>query len=138
MKDQPRRARPLAPYVGGKRNLAARVIERIARIPHELYAEPFIGMGGVFLRRARPAKCEVINDASRDVANFFRILQRHYVAFLDMLRWQLTTRADFERLMATNPATLTDLERVRTTYTLAGGAAARPAAELLISSRRRR
>lgn len=103
--------RPLAPYVGGKRNLASRVIERIAIVAHDLYAEPFVGMGGVFLRRPSPAKIEVANDLSRDVATLFRILQRHYVPFLDMLRWQLTTRADFERLKATDPGTLTDLER---------------------------
>jgi DNA adenine methylase len=35
----------------------------------------------------------VINDWSEDVATFFRILQRHYVAFMDMLRWQVTSRA---------------------------------------------
>lgn len=34
---------------------------------------------------------EVINDASNDVATFFRVLQRHYVAFIDMMRFQLTT-----------------------------------------------
>jgi DNA adenine methylase len=68
-------------------------------------------MGGVFLRRTRRPKCEVINDISEDVATFFRILQRHYVAFMDMLRFQLTTRAGFERLMRTDPSTLTDLER---------------------------
>jgi DNA adenine methylase len=45
------------------------------------------------------------------VATFFRILQRHYVAFLDMLRFQLTTRSGFDRLMRTDPSTLTDLER---------------------------
>jgi DNA adenine methylase len=49
--------------------------------------------------------------SSEDVTTFFRILQRHYVAFLDMLRFQLTTRAGFERLNRTDPATLTDLER---------------------------
>jgi DNA adenine methylase len=102
---------PVAPYMGGKRNLAARIIQRIERTPHALYAEPFVGMGGVFLRRTRPAEIEVVNDLSRDVATLFRVLQRHYVAFLDMLRWQLTTRADFERLMATSAETLTDLER---------------------------
>jgi DNA adenine methylase len=53
----------------------------------------------------------VINDGNREVANLFRILQRHYVAFVDMLRYQLTTRVEFERLIATNPDTLTDLER---------------------------
>jgi DNA adenine methylase len=106
-----RATRPLAPYIGGKRNLAARIIERIEKTPHDLYAEPFVGMGGVFLRRPMPAKVEVINDLSRDVATFFRILQRHYVPFLEMLRYQLTTRTDFARLMATAPDTLTDLER---------------------------
>jgi DNA adenine methylase len=39
------------------------------------------------------------------------VLQRHYVAFLDMLRFQITTRAEFERLTAVDPETLTDLER---------------------------
>ena len=68
-------------------------------------------MGGVFLRRTSRPGCEVINDWSADVATFFRVLQRHYVAFLDMLRFQLTTREAFERLMRVDPTTLTDLER---------------------------
>lgn len=102
---------PAAPYLGGKRNLARRLCQIIDDTPHVAYAEPFVGMGGVFLRRSRRPKCEVINDLSQDVATFFRILQRHYVAFMDMLRFQLTTRAGFERLMRTDPATLTDLER---------------------------
>lgn len=102
---------PIAPYIGGKRNLARRIIARIEAVPHRIYAEPFVGMGGVFLRRRSAAKSEVINDASRDVATLFRILQRHYVPFMDMIRWQLTTRAEFERLVATDPDTLTDLER---------------------------
>jgi DNA adenine methylase len=102
---------PAAPYFGGKRLLANRLITRIEQIPHTTYAEPFVGMGGVFLRRRARAKVEIINDISRDVATFFRILQRHYVPFMDMLRYQLSSRSDFERLKATNPETLTDLER---------------------------
>lgn len=100
-----------APYIGGKRNLSRRLAKLIDAHPCGTYAEPFVGMGGVFLRRTRRAQCEVINDISEDVATFFRILQRHYVAFMDMLRFQLTTRAGFERLMKVDPATLTDLER---------------------------
>lgn len=106
-----RRARPVAPWVGGKRNLAERVIAAIEQIPHDLYAEPFVGMGGVFLRRPFKARAEVINDVNSEVVTLFRVLQRHYVAFLEMLRWQLTSRAEFERLAATPPDTLTDLER---------------------------
>ncbi len=102
---------PVAPYVGGKRNLARRVIERLGAIPHQTYVEPFVGMGGIFLRRPFKACTEVINDISLDVATLFRILQRHYQAFVDMLRWQITGRQEFERLLAATPDTLTDLER---------------------------
>lgn len=38
--------RPIAPYVGGKRALAKRLVERIELVPHDLYAEPFVGMAG--------------------------------------------------------------------------------------------
>ena len=84
--------RPVAPYLGGKRGLAKTISERIKSVPHTTYVEPFVGMGGVFLRRPFRAKGEVINDLNRDVANLFRILQRHYVALMDMLRWQVTSR----------------------------------------------
>ena len=77
---------PVAGYIGGKKQLARTLVERIGAIEHITYAEPFVGMGGVFLRRPTKPKAEVINDASRDVATFFRVLQRHYQAFLDMLR----------------------------------------------------
>lgn len=103
--------RPAAPYLGGKRRLAAAIIERLAAVPHACYVEPFIGMGGVFLKRPFKARAEVINDVSRDVATLFRVLQRHYNALMDMLRWQLTSRAEFDRLKAAAPDTLTDLER---------------------------
>lgn len=102
---------PVAPYLGGKRNLASRVIARLQAIPHQAYVEPFVGMGGVFLRRPFSVECEVINDLNRDVANLFRILQRHYVPLMDAMRWQLTTRADFDRLLATEADSLTDIER---------------------------
>jgi Site-specific DNA methylase len=68
-------------------------------------------MGGVFLRRDHRPKAEVINDWSEDVSTFFRVIQHHYVAFLDMLRWQITSRAGFEKLLALEPSSLTDLQR---------------------------
>lgn len=102
---------PVAGYVGGKRQIAKRIVALINGTPHDGYAEPFVGMGGVFFRRDHRPKAEAINDLSRDVATFFRILQRHYEPFLDMLKWRLASRADFERLMETDPETLTDLER---------------------------
>lgn len=103
--------RPVAPYVGGKIRLARRLSDIIASVPHDLYAEPFVGMGGVFFRRTVRPRCEVINDISQDVVTLFRILQRHYQSFLDELKWRLSSRAEFLRLTSTDPAGLTDLER---------------------------
>ncbi len=111
MSTEIRSTSPAPPWVGGKRNLGGRVIERLSAIPHNLYAEPFVGMGGIFLRRPFKAPVEIINDYGRDVATLFRVLQRHYVPFLDMLRYQIASRAEFDRLSVTDPDTLTDLER---------------------------
>ncbi|MHB1305284.1 MAG: DNA adenine methylase [Acidiphilium sp.] len=104
-------AHPVAAYLGGKRKLASRIIQQLRLIPHTTYVEPFVGMGGVFLRRPFRARAEVINDVSRDVITLFRVLQRHYVPLMDMLRWQITSRAEFVRLHTAVPDTLTDLER---------------------------
>lgn len=106
--------RPVAPaagYIGGKRNLASRLVPLLDRVDHDGYAEPFVGMGGIFLRRRSRPRVEIINDVSGDVATFFRVLQRHYAYFLDMLRFRVASRAEFERLRAQPPETLTDLER---------------------------
>ncbi len=103
--------KPVAAYIGGKRTLSCRLVAMIQTIPHDLYIEPFVGMGGVFLRRTMRPRTEIINDISSDVTTLFRILQRHYQQFLDTLKWQLQSRAEFERLKAADPSTLTDLER---------------------------
>lgn len=109
-----RPVRPVSPvvsYIGGKRKLTPSILPWIEAVPHVCYAEPFIGMGGVFLQRRYAPKVEIINDRSREVATFFRVLQRHYVHFLDVMKWQITIRDEFDRLCRVDPDTLTDLER---------------------------
>jgi DNA adenine methylase len=109
--------RPVSPtstpaaYIGGKKALSKRLTELIATIPHSTYAEAFVGMGGVFLKRAVRPRHEVINDFNGEVATLFRILQRHYPQFMETLKFQVTSRREFERLKASDPSTLTDLER---------------------------
>ncbi|MFD1952115.1 DNA adenine methylase [Sphingomonas arantia] len=106
-----RPVRPVAPYLGGKRNLAGRLCKMIDAIPCQTYVEPFVGMGGIFLRRSRRPAAEVINDLSGDVANLFLVLQEHYPFLMDILRWRLTSRVEFERLLALPADRLTDLHR---------------------------
>lgn len=103
--------RPAAGYIGGKRNLAKRLVDLIESTPHRSYAEPFVGMGGIFLRRRTRANAEAINDISGDIATFFRVLQEHYPYFIDMLRWRVASRAEFQRLLALPGDRLTDLHR---------------------------
>jgi DNA adenine methylase len=107
-----------APWLGGKRNLAERIIERIEPIPHICYAEPFMGMGGLFFRRNRAAPAEVINDFSGDVVNFFRIVQRHYKALLDELRFSLAGRRIFSSFLNIPADAMTDVQRAARFYYL--------------------
>ncbi|MEW6708326.1 MAG: DNA adenine methylase [Candidatus Riflebacteria bacterium] len=102
---------PPAPYLGGKRLLAKKIIEKIEKINHVCYAEPFFGMGGVFFRRPFMAESEVINDISKDVTTFLKVLQRHFVEFVGYMRWHVTTRSEFDRLKNLDSETLTDIER---------------------------
>lgn len=104
-------ANPVAPWLGGKKRLWQTLVERVDAIPHQTYAEPFVGMGGVFLRRRFRPKLEVANDLNGEIINLFRILQRHYPQLMETMKYQITSRRDFERLRKSDPSTLTDLER---------------------------
>ena len=103
--------RPPAPYQGGKRVLAKTIINMIDQINHETYCDVFVGMGGIFFRRKKIPKSEIINDFSNDVANFFRILNHHYAPFIEMFKYQLTGRCEFDRLKKQDPNQLTDMQR---------------------------
>ncbi len=103
--------KPAAGYIGGKRNLAGRLVPIIDATDHQTYAEPFVGMGGIFLRRRNRVPREFINDISGDVTTFFRVVREHYGFFMDTLRWLIASRAEFDRQMALPPEHLSDLQR---------------------------
>lgn len=102
---------PIAPYLGGKKLLAKTIIPLIEKIPHQVYAEPFIGMGGIFFRRNIRPKCEAINDINQDIITLYRVIERFYPYFIDMLKYKLCSRAEFNRLKEQTPETLLDFER---------------------------
>ena len=104
-------AEPLAPWLGGKKYLARRIIERIEAIPHTCYAEPFVGMGDVLLRKATRAKSEILNDLNNDITNLFRAVREHPVELGRQFELALASRAEFARLLAVPPETMTDIQR---------------------------
>lgn len=95
-------------YVGGKRALAKRIIEMFPR--HTTYVEAFAGGAQVFFHKA-PSKVEVLNDIDGEIVNFFRVCQSHHEELLRYLRFVVVSREWFERLKATDPAGLTDIQR---------------------------
>jgi site-specific DNA-adenine methylase len=59
--------RTAAPYLGGNPNLARHLVSQIGDTAHGSYVEPFVGMGGLFLKRHRrhPPKYSPISNAQR-------------------------------------------------------------------------
>ena len=110
--------KPIAPYLGGKLRLSKQLVEKIEKTPHKTYAEPFVGMGGVFLRRTKRAKAEFINDYNNEVANLFRIIQRHKEAFIDGIQYLVSSRSHFKTQWDVPPHTLTDIDRAIRFYYL--------------------
>ena len=104
-------ATPLAPWFGGKKYLAARIIARIEAVPHSCYAEPFCGMGGVFLRRRQRPRAEIVNDINGEIVNLFRIIREHPDEFASQFDWIVASRREFRRLLDIQPETLTDIQR---------------------------
>lgn len=109
--EMPERLAPLAPYLGGKFRLSKRIINKIEQIQHKIYAEPFVGMGGIFLRRTQIPKAEIINDINGELVNLYRIVRRYPNTLYKETEFLFASRQEFERLLKTQPETLTDIER---------------------------
>src|SRR5665213_3024962 len=95
-------------YIGGKNRLATKIISLLPE--HTTYVEPFAG-GAQVLFHKQPSNVEVLNDLDFDIVNFFRVCQWHYEEFVRYLRFCLVSRKLHEMHLATNPATLTDIQR---------------------------
>ena len=95
-------------YIGGKNRLATKIISLFPE--HTTYVEPFAG-GAQVLFHKPPSNVEVLNDLDFDIVNFFRVCQWHYEEFVRYLRFCLVSRKLHEMHLATNPATLTDIQR---------------------------
>lgn len=89
----------LLPWVGGKSNLAARIIGIFP--PHRRYIEPFFGGGWVFFKK-QTADQNVINDINGDLINLYRIVRDR--------------PHDITRLMAYTPKSEEEFDRMLTLY----------------------
>jgi DNA adenine methylase len=95
-------------YIGGKNRLAKRIIEIFPK--HKTYVEPFCG-GAQVLFHKDPSTVEVLNDLDGELVNLFRVCQLHHEELVRYFRFALVSRRSFDLLKATDPATLTDIQR---------------------------
>ena len=108
-------ARPIIPWIGGKRRLAKQILPLIPE--HTCYVEPFCGAGAIFFLK-EPSKVEVLNDINGDLVNLYRVVRYHLEEFVRQFKWALVSRQVFEWLRITRPETLTDIQRAARFYYL--------------------
>jgi len=106
---------PLSAWVGGKFKLAKAIIPLIPQ--HRCYIEPFCGAAWIFFKKDR-SPCEVINDINQDVTNLYRMVRHHPEEFYLQMQYMLFSRSEFNRLKATDPAMLTEIQRAVRFYFL--------------------
>jgi DNA adenine methylase len=96
------------PYIGGKNRLAKQIISLLPE--HTTYVEAFAGGAQVFFHK-EPSEVEVLNDLSLEIVNFFRVCQHHHDELVRYLQYCLISRKWYELLAASNPESLTDIQR---------------------------
>lgn len=98
----------LFPYLGGKTKLAKTIIQLFPE--HQTYVEVFAGAANILFKK-EPSKVEVINDINIEIATLYRVAQNHLEEFIRFFKWALVSRNEFERMLESNPETLTDIQR---------------------------
>ncbi|CAA0111475.1 Modification methylase DpnIIA [BD1-7 clade bacterium] len=101
-------AKPVIPWVGGKRKLADQIFPLFPE--HTCYVEPFCGAAALYFMK-EPSKVEVINDVNGDVVNLYRVVKHHLEELYKQFKWVLTSRENWHWLQATPAETLTDVQR---------------------------
>lgn len=110
-------------YLGGKSLLAGKIVPKIPE--HTCYCEVFAGAAWMLFKK-EPSKVEIINDINSDLVTLYRVVKNHLEEFIRYLKWILVARDEFERFVAENPETLTDIQRaVRFYYLIRSGYASR-------------
>jgi DNA adenine methylase len=101
-------AKPLVPWIGGKRKLAKHILPQFPE--HTCYVEPFAGAAALFFMK-EPSKVEVLNDLNGDMINLYRVVKYHLEELYKQFKWTLISRQNWDWLQATPVETLTDIQR---------------------------
>ncbi len=101
-------AKPLVPWIGGKRKLAQHILPLFP--DHTCYVEPFCGAAALYFLK-QPSSTEVLNDVNGDLVNLYRVVKYHLEELYKQFKWVLVSRQNWDWLQATKAETLTDVQR---------------------------
>ena len=100
---------------GGKSLIASEIVKYFP--PHKTYIEPFCGANWVlFHKDPKTSKLEVINDKDEHIINFWRVVRDRPYDLWKAVRWDVPSRAEYERMKALDPENLDEIERARWLY----------------------
>ena len=107
--------RAVLPWIGGKCNLAGRIIPLMPE--HRCYCEVFAGAAWLLFKKPE-SRLEILNDINMDLVTLYRVIKHHLDEFIRYLRWMVTARDEFERFKAMRADTMTDVQRAVRFYYL--------------------
>lgn len=108
-------AKPIIPWLGGKRRLAKTILPMFPA--HACYVEPFAGGAALFFMK-EAVDVEVLNDINGDLVNLYRVVKHHLEEFVRQFKWALVSRQIYDWLKQTPSETLTDIQRAARFYYL--------------------
>lgn len=87
------------PKYGGKSKIAKKLIEMFPNPrDYDIYVEPFVGAGNIFLRKDKDDHKEIINDLDKNVYTIFKQLQNNAKYINDRVKRHNLTKSEWLKL----------------------------------------
>lgn len=106
--------RPFLKWAGGKRSLMHEILARLPEGPIEMFIEPFLGGGAVFLELARQGRIRqaILNDRNPELVHTWRMVRRDPEGLIEAIRqWTVDEATYYHVRDELEPAALSDVDR---------------------------
>ena len=108
--------KPLKPFLkwaGGKRSLLPEILNRIPEDRFELYLEPFLGGGALFLELYKQGRIKraILNDRNPELINTWKMVRDQPQAVVDVFKRWAPTSEEYYAVRALDEAGLSGIER---------------------------
>ena len=105
--------RPFLKWAGGKRSLMHEIMARIPAGPIDLFVEPFLGGGTLFLELARQGRIRkaILNDRNPQLVHAWRMVRDQPEALIKAVRQWEPTEETYYEVRAIDGTTMSDVDR---------------------------